>query len=386
MPYAAALSQHPVAAQAAGETIGQLLEAVGAEPDVLVAFVGGPFVASVDDIVAAVASTLRPCHFVGVTASGVLGGGQEIENGPSLSLWAGTGLAAETLRLEAREVEGGWTVEGLDALPSPRPDGQPTTVVLLADPFTMPVEPMVEQLSDSRPDLVLIGGMASAASRPGGNRLICDGEVLGHGAVGLVLPGPTEVSAVVSQGCRPAGTPWVVTEAEGPIIRQLGGRTALERLAEAAAAEPDGGEALARGLHLGRVVNEAATTPAPGDFLVRNLLGADRSSGAVVAADTVPVGTTVQFQVRDASSADRELRTKLAEADAAHRDAALVFTCNGRGTNLFPGPHHDAEVVGEALGSSAVAGMFCAGEVGPVANRTFLHGFTASVALFGRER
>ncbi len=63
--------------------------------------------------------------------------------------------------------------------------------------------------------------------------------------------------------------------------------------------------------------------------------------------------------------------------------AALVFTCNGRGTNLFTTPNHDAALVGQLLDTSAVAGMFCAGELGPVGGHNFLHGFTASVALFG---
>ena len=116
-----------------------------------------------------------------------------------------------------------------------------------------------------------------------------------------------------------------------------------------------------------------------GDFLVRNVLGADRAAGAVAVGDEVPVGATVQFQVRDAASADEDLRSLLAGHDAA---GALVFTCNGRGTHLFGRPDHDAEVISDHVGSGAVGGMFCAGELGPVGGRSFLHGFTASVLLF----
>jgi small ligand-binding sensory domain FIST len=59
-----------------------------------------------------------------------------------------------------------------------------------------------------------------------------------------------------------------------------------------------------------------------------------------------------------------------------------VFTCNGRGTRLFGAPGHDAEAIDAVVRSGAVAGMFCAGEIGPVGGRSFVHGFTASVVLF----
>ena len=96
--------------------------------------------------------------------------------------------------------------------------------------------------------------------------------------------------------------------------------------------------------------------------------------------DLVDVGSTAQFQVRDAASADDELHRMLDGRAAA---GALVFTCNGRGTRLFGRPDHDAEIVVEHVPPRAVAGMFCAGELGPVGRKNFLHGFTASVVLFG---
>ncbi len=62
--------------------------------------------------------------------------------------------------------------------------------------------------------------------------------------------------------------------------------------------------------------------------------------------------------------------------------AALVFTCNGRGTRLFSGPNHDAGVIRAEAGTIPVAGFFAQGELGPVGGQNFIHGFTASVALF----
>jgi small ligand-binding sensory domain FIST len=144
-------------------------------------------------------------------------------------------------------------------------------------------------------------------------------------------------------------------------------------------ADEDDRALLSRGLHVGLVINETADDPSAGDFLIRGVLGADHQAGALRIGDHAPVGTTLQFHVRDAPSASDDLAKRLGSVDA---DAALVFTCNGRGTQLFGAPDHDASLVYDAVNGGAVAGMFCAGEIGPVAGRNHVHGFTASVLLF----
>ena len=174
-----------------------------------------------------------------------------------------------------------------------------------------------------------------------------------------------------------------VTSSEGSLLRTLGGRPALERLkAISEAAGPSERSLLSRGLQVGLVVDEHREVFRPGDFLVRGVLGADRTTGAVAIGDHAPIGSTVQFQVRDADAAIAELRQMAA---AWHADSALVFTCNGRGSNLFGRPGPDAEALVDGLDTTAVAGMFCAGEIGPIGARHFLHGFTASALLLGAE-
>jgi small ligand-binding sensory domain FIST len=119
------------------------------------------------------------------------------------------------------------------------------------------------------------------------------------------------------------------------------------------------------------------------DFLMRGLLGADEATGALALGDTVRVGQTLRFFVRDAASADADLRQALGRALRRGRPAgAPLFTCNGRGTNMFPAPDHDARVVTETLATQALAGFFCGGEIGPVGGKAFLHGFTATLAVF----
>ena len=168
---------------------------------------------------------------------------------------------------------------------------------------------------------------------------------------------------MVSQGCRPIGSAFIVTDAEDNVVRELGGKPALERLAEVSDALPDDERLLlSQGLQVGVVVNEHQAEFGRGDFLVRSVLGASKQDGSITVGTSVEVGRTVQFQVRDAIAADEDLRELLSEVEAK---SALLFTCTGRGERLFGTPNHDAELVEELLGPLPVAGAFCAGELGP---------------------
>ena len=353
MPFAASLSTHPEAAAAVGEIVG-----------------------AADAIAATVQSLLDPRAFVGASAVGVLAGPRGVEDAPALSLWAGR-LPGRIIPFHATAEEAGdaWRVAGLPAL-----DDAVGTMILLPDPFTFPLNEFIAGLAQDRPGLAVIGGLASAARQSGGNRLIIGGRVVRHGAVGVLLDAPLAPATVVSQGCRPIGQPFTVTRSERNVLFELAGRPALDRLLELIDALPPADKALAaQGIHCGIVADEHQLDFRRGDFLIRGVLGADRSTGAIVIGDEVPVGATVQFQVRDASTAGEDLRSLL----AGHAGAgALVFTCNGRGTLMFGDADHDAAIVSDQLGTTAIAGMFCAGEIGPIAGRNAVHGFTASVALF----
>lgn len=379
VPFAAALSQHPLATQAVGEVTGAVLERIGEAPDLAVLFVSGAHTGAMEDIAAAVSSLLVPDVLIGCTAASIVGGSREVENGPAISLWAGRLGTVAPLRLTmVARGDGDVAVEGFPPLELLPEDGR--ALLVLADPFSFPVERFLAELGGQVGlELPVVGGLASSGRGPGGNRLVLGGEVVSDGAVAVVLGG-AEVATVVSQGCRPIGDPMVVTRGEGQVIFELAGRPALERVQELVASLGPHDLVLAQhGLHMGRVIDEHKLDYGRGDFLIRNVVGADRDAGAVAVGDELAVGDTVQFQVRDAESADEDLRHLMAPADA---DAALLFTCNGRGSHLFSTPDHDAGVVSDALGDPPLAGMSCAGEIGPVGGHSFLHGFTASVALF----
>jgi small ligand-binding sensory domain FIST len=374
--FACGLSEHPVPSQAVGEAVGQVLEALDDErPDLVLVFASPHHIGAFEDMAPAVRALLEPAVLLGCSAVAVIGGPREVEDRPALSVFAAR-LPATMLtpvRLEVVPTPDGPSMVGW-------PDDPEGTLLLLADPFSFPADTFLERVNDDLPDLQVVGGLASAAMRPGGNRLVIDDQITDTGAVGALISGGIEVRTIVSQGCRPVGKPYVVTKAERNFIFELGGKPALERLQEtAAAASDEERELMRRGLQIGCVVDEARLEFDRGDFLVRGVVGADQRSGAIAVGDVVSVGRTVQFQVRDANSADEDLRLLLADADA---DAALLFTCNGRGQRLFGEADHDAALVDKLIGPLPVAGCFCAGELGPVGTRNFLHGFTASLALF----
>jgi small ligand-binding sensory domain FIST len=376
--FASAMSQHPVATQAVGEVSGELIEQLGGQGcDLAVCFASTHHVGAFEDMAPALRSLVEPRVLVGGTAVAVVGGSHEVEEEPAFAAFAArldeTTLAPVTLQVQQ-------TPDGAALTGWPAFDRPPGTLLLFADPFTFPADGFLQRVNQDLPDLRIIGGMASSAGSPGGNRLVLDDRVVDQGAVGVFLDGGIDVRTLVSQGCRPIGRPYVVTKADQNLIGELAGKPAIERLKElAAAASEEERELLRRGLHVGLVVDEHKAEFTRGDFLVRNLLGADEGTGALAIGEHVSIGQTVQFHVRDASAADEDLRELLAGADA---DAALLFTCNGRGRHLFSVPDHDAGLVEKLLGPIPLAGAFCAGEIGPVGGRNFLHGFTASLALF----
>jgi small ligand-binding sensory domain FIST len=354
----------------------------GSPPSLGVLFASPEFLGSADALLRAVAEQTGSIPLIGCVAEAVVGGAREVESGPAVSLW----LAAEvgqvdTFAMEFVRTPSGGVIGGHRFEP-----GRPGVHLMICDPFTFPADDLLTHLNEHVAGTAVIGGLASGGMAQGQSRLFLDHRVLRGGAVGAYLP-DAEVHTLVSQGCRPIGDPFTITGAEGQVITELGGSPPLTRLRDIATAlPPRDRELLAKGLHVGIVMNEYQTDRHQGDFLIRSVVGADQESGAIAIGDQVEVGQTLQFQVRDAHSADEDLRRTLEQEVAALRGrraaGALLFTCNGRGSRLFSEPDHDAGLLARTLGQIPVAGFFCAGELGPVAGRCYLHGFTASIALF----
>jgi small ligand-binding sensory domain FIST len=368
---------------AATEAAMQARSGLGDQPaDVACVFASGNHLAAPEATLEGIHEALAPPVLAGCGAGGVLGDGREVERGTAVAVWAAAledGTAAMFHATATGDDEG------------PQIDGLPeaagaSAVVLLPDPWTFPTEAALAELGARAPGVPVLGGLASARTTDGEAALFLGDRVLGEGgAVGLELRG-VEVLPCVSQGAAPVGPELTVTAAEGNVIRELAGRPALERLREALEALTLRERAMvANGLLLGIVIEPVGAEHGNGDFLIRGLVGADADEGTVAVGARVGPGTVVRLHARDAASADRDLRDALELRRSALGGAApagaLVFTCNGRGRGMFGEPDHDATVLASALAAPA-AGFFAAGEIGPVGGDAFLHGFTATVAVF----
>jgi small ligand-binding sensory domain FIST len=388
MPFAAALSTQGQTTAALEEVCAGGLEQLQGAPDLALLFFSAHHADEAPRIASLAQQRLGARGLIGCVGEAIIGNEREIEQRPALSLWLGRW--ARPIELEPFELSLEETGEGPSLLGWP--DGllgaDPATaaVLLLGDPLTFPIDAFVNQMNEDHRGVRVLGGMASGFRGPGHCRLLCGGKALDGGAVGVLLQGPVGLRSIVSQGCRPTGPTMVVTRGQQNLIQELGGRPVLERLRELwDELSPQEQDLFQQGLHVGVVINEYRGEFQRGDFLVRNVMGLDRESGALAITDRVRVGQTVQFHVRDAATADEDLHALLQIDLSAHERrpaGALVFSCNGRGSRLFSEPHHDARAIRTEAGEVPLAGFFAQGELGPVGGQNFLHGFTASVALF----
>jgi small ligand-binding sensory domain FIST len=327
-------------------------------------------------------AALGPVPLIGCVAAAIVGGEREVEAAPAVSLWLAEGIGpVETFAIEHVQGPNGGVFAGYDFECRGGPE------LLICDALSFPADEFLAQLNKRSPWAQVMGGLASAGPDARRGQLFLDARVLSSGAVGARLAG-AEVHMLVSQGCRPVGNPYTVTRAAGKVLYELGGVSPLDRLKELVGSlPPEDRQLLADGgLQVGLVIDEYRDEQRRGDFLIRSVVAADPPTGAIVLADEVEVGQTVQFNVRDAGSAAEDL------GDALEREllnlgdrrpaGALLFTCNGRGPRILPEADQDARLLVKVLGEVAVAGFFCAGELGPVGGRNFLHSLTASIAVF----
>jgi small ligand-binding sensory domain FIST len=386
MAYAASLSMLPDLAAALDELTSGLARQLGEQsPDLALLFVGGGHAGSLPTIQGHLAAKFPTTVLLTCTAESIAGGGREVEEEPALAVWGATlpGTRLQPFHAIFQNTPDGLVCHGLPE--PPEEQSELRGILLLGDPVSCPIQELLERLELDYPGVPVLGGMASAWQNPRDPKLGLNASAVPRGAVGVVLQGGPRVRTVVSQGCRPIGDTMVVTKAEGNLILELGGRGALPRLEQtySGLSEPD--RALLRnGLHLGIAMTEYREQFARGDFLITNVISADRETGALAIGNLVRPGQTVQFHVRDSQTAHQDLQELLTrlQADRPPGGGALLFSCNGRGSRLFSQPNHDAGLVQEICGPLPLAGFFARGELGPVGKRNFIHGFTASLALF----
>jgi small ligand-binding sensory domain FIST len=325
---------------------------------------------------------------MGCSAESVIAAGMELEDHAAIAL-VGASLPEATLKVRHLRAE---ELPPLDGSPRPWRDlvgidpAEAPDFLVLGDPFSLEATTLLEGLDYAYPESTKVGGLASGGAGAGANALLHSDGIENEGALVLAIRGDVTIEAIVSQGCRPVGEPARVSQCDGHLLMSLDGRPPKEFLRELfVEADEDDQRLLQHALQLGVLVNEARSEFSHGDFLIRNIVGMQQESGVMAVGSSLRTGQTIRFHVRDRDAAAHDLRAQLrrrANRGVDHLGAVLQFSCLGRGHHLFGEPHHDAKLIQKHLGPIPAGGFFCNGEIGPVAGSTYVHGFTAALALF----
>ena len=375
------------------QALAQALEQVrDVTADVVFLFANIEFAPYYQDMLRVVRQETKSPIVIGCSAQGLVGTDQELEDLPAVSLLALSlpGAHLYPVRITQEMIENTtqarqWHTQ-LGLLPE-----DVNACFIFADPFHLDCEGLIDTLSRAYSGIPMIGGLASGDLEDRYTYVFLNNEVFEDGAVGLAFGGPYTIYPLVSQGCDPIGETWTVTKVlDNGLLDGISNRSAHRMLVKTLKTlNPDVQRGAQRNLMIGLAANEYQDSYERGSFLVRQLFGVDRRTGALATGAQMRVGQTVQFQLRDPVSAEIDLHEQLVQAKrvlgASQPIAGILCTCNGRGIGMFGVPDHDASVIARELGQMPLTGLFCNGEIGPVGEHTFLHSFTASLGLLVKK-
>jgi small ligand-binding sensory domain FIST len=392
--WAGGLSRQRETGPAADEALARLRAGLGgSQPQLVLAFAAGYESRDLEGLPARLHSWLGDGLLVGCSAGGVVGMGQEFEDGPALSLLAGVmpDVQLSAIHLDQASLPAvtasrdcWWRLTGV------RPEDEPSFTIL-ADPYSFDIEHCIRGIDRAYPGSTVIGGLTSAVSQPGQACLIAGGEARRSGALLVAWTGNVQIEGVVAQGCRPVGDPLFVTASDGNRIREIDGKAPRQVLGEVFSSLGTADRELfnARQLFIGLALPGPRQSVGAGDFLVREVAGVDSESGDLVIGGHAAAHTVVQFHLRDADASAADLERELARHRGENPStpaAALMFSCVGRGAALYGVPGRDSGLFRRAFSDVPLGGMFCAGEIGPVQGATFLHGYTTVFGLVRPRR
>ncbi|MCH2161163.1 MAG: FIST C-terminal domain-containing protein [Phycisphaerales bacterium] len=383
---AATLDRHAdtrTAALAAAEAIGERLQGAA---DAILLFASFHHAAALPVAVETVRQVLHPSASIGVTASGVVGGGVALETGPGL---AALGIRCQGARIRTFHFNHNdgppevWTTPLIRS--RLRPMAPPKGILVFADPFTAGSDLLPERLAQGvPPGTPIAGGLLSGASRPGANVLVADHVVSNFGVAGLILEGGIEMETLVSHGCRPVGPPMVVTAADGPNLQSIGGTPAVKAIQEVSKQLSDKDRnLLANGPLIGIATDPSKPRFGRNDFLVRNVVAANERAGTLLLTGPIRTGVTIQVQVRDADTANEDLAMAL-DLAAMHPEppaACILVTSTGRGEELFGEAGHDAAEFQRRLDAPSQTGFLATAEIAPVGGVPRVNGLGVVAAL-----
>ena len=388
MQWASSISESESVEEAVAECAASIKSVVGSSPDLVFVFPSFNFSGQFKDISNALNQHFDNSVIMGCSGNGVIGAGQEVEHTPGFAMSAATlpEVKITPFHISDSDLPDGddppnkWE-DVLGVSRESHPD-----FVLLADPFSVRGENLLMGMDYAYPDCKIVGGLASGGTQPGSNALYLNNITYDHGIAGVALSGNIEISTIVAQGCKPIGSLSRITKCERNILEGLDGRSPFDVLGETYnELHEEDKKLFQNSLFLGVVMDPFESNPGIGDFLIRNIVGANPDAGQLAVGQMLREGQLVQFHLRDAQTSTENLSNMLEEYQSTSFESetgALMFSCLGRGKYLYGEPDHDTDLFREKIGNLPLTGCFCNGEIGPVSGSTFLHGYTSSFGIF----
>ena len=388
MKWASAVSDNPELQTCMSECVGEIKEGLGQPPDLIIAFVSSEFSTDYNKVVEIRKEMATDGVLIGCCGNGIIGAGKEIEHRPGFALAGATlpNISLHTFQVSDSQIPDGddapdkWEqLVGLNAIDQP-------DFIILSDPFSIRISNLVQGLDYAFPNNTTIGGISSGGRGPGENVLYLNDELIRQGAIGLAITGDAKIDTIVAQGCKPIGKPLRITQCDRNLLKEIDGNPPFQILENLYSTLDDTDRKLfEHSLFIGMVMDPFNDDPTMGDFLIRNILGADKNNNIIAIGELLREGQIIQFHLRDSEASSNELRNLLTSADLPDlridECGALLFSCLGRGSYLFGKPDHDTDMLKQHIGEIPLTGFFCNGEIGPVAGSTYIHGYTSSFGI-----
>ena len=361
--------------------------------DLAIIFISSHHSSDYEEVSKKIKNAINCDKVIGCSASGVIGEGQEFEYLPGISIIVASLPNVTITPFHFYQ----------DELPSPDEGPKswekivgnvgedPETIVLFPDPFSIRTEYVLDGLDFAFPRSKTIGALASGGNKPGENAMFVNEKTYYKGSCGLLITGNFELDILVAQSCRPIGEPMIVTQSSNNVIHELDGElpiVAIKNIYDKASEEDK--ENMNNALQIGMLMDRLSNNREKIQYMIRNISSIDKDTGSIMIGESITDGQIIQFHLRDSSVAQEELKKMLSEYHQEKSKtikSTLMFSSVGRGKYLLGKSHHDINLYKNVIDyNSPVTGFFSNGEISPIGDRTFLHGYTSSFAIFKEKK
>lgn len=353
--------------------------------DLVLVYFTADHVANHQKLLETIRGVARTDQIVGCSGLGVLTGDGEIEGAPGVALLGlrsdnlrGRPLLCQPLREHDRE-------RGAEIANMLKADEQ-SLLVMLPDGYNSQPQNLFHGIEEEIGFVPIVGGGSSENGTYGKTFQLCGNEITTNGLCGLALSGSFDSSIDITQGCQPVTEPMAITKAEGNLIFEIDNRPAFEVFAQVIKGPllNDLRRALAF-VFAGLPADPQKNSVAPGDYLVRNIVGLDPPKGILAVGEEVFEGERMVFTLRDPQRAREDLNQMLQRQSKSLGGKApqfgLYFNCCARGTSLYGIPGIDTAYIRQTLGDFPLIGFFGNFELGPLGGKNRLLAYTGVLAL-----